>query len=57
MGWIEWCKCHRRILTTGQMNEGKPCELCQAEAKRHAETFKDRFEKLGEETNVQEKDS
>ncbi len=49
MSWIEWCKCHRRILTTGQMKEGKPCEICQEEAKRHAETFKDRFEKLGEE--------
>jgi len=44
-----WCKCTRRILTKGQMREGKPCDICQEEAIRHAETFKERFEELGEE--------
>lgn len=48
MNWIEWCKCGRRILTTGQMKEGKPCELCQEDA-RHAQSFPQRFDKLGKE--------
>lgn len=41
--WIEWCKCHRRILTTGQQREGKSCQLCQDEAQVHADTFQDRL--------------
>lgn len=47
MSWIEWCKCHRRILTTGQQNEGKPCDICQEEIK-HAQRFPERFKELGE---------
>lgn len=44
MSWIEWCKCHRRILTTGQQNEGRPCDLCMEELKAHAKTLPDRIE-------------
>ena len=36
MSWIEWCKCHRRILTTGQMKDNKPCDICQEEQKQGA---------------------
>ena len=46
MSWIEWCKCGRYILTTGQQREKMPCEACQ---KEHAQTLKDRFDKLNEE--------
>ena len=46
--WHQWCKCHRRLLTIGQLNEGLPCEICQEE-KRHAETFKDRLDELTKE--------
>jgi len=50
MSWIEWCKCKRRILTTGQMEENKPCELCQQEeAQKHAKTFKQRMEVMSRE--------
>ena len=42
MSWIEWCKCKRRILTTGQQNEGRPCDLCMEELKAHASTLKQR---------------
>ena len=42
MSWIQWCGCKRRILTTGQMEEKKPCEICQKE--EHASTLKDRIE-------------
>jgi hypothetical protein len=31
MSWIEFCRCHRRILTSGQQKDNKPCELCQKE--------------------------
>jgi len=31
------------------MREGKPCNLCQKEAVKHAKQFKDRFEKLSKE--------
>jgi len=48
--YIRWCKCNRRILKREQMKEGKLCDICQEEAKKHAETFKERFEGLGEET-------
>ena len=44
--WIRWCSCERRILTTRQMEENKPCEVCQ---KEHAQDFKDRFNNLKEE--------
>ena len=49
--WIKWCSCHRRILTTGQQKENKPCELCQ---KEHAQGFPDRVKKVQtkEEENV-----
>lgn len=47
--YIEFCKCGRYILTTGQMQENKPCECCQKEAKQHAENFPTRFEKLAQE--------
>lgn len=47
--WIKWCKCNDSILTTEQIREGKPCYRCQEESKQHAETFKKRFEKSGEE--------
>ena len=47
MSWIEWCKCGRRILTTGQIKEKKPCALCQEEkAKRHAATLKERIDEV-----------
>ena len=46
MSWIEFCRCKRRILTTGQQRDNLPCELCQ---KEHAQGFKDRVEKLTEE--------
>lgn len=41
--FIKWCACKRRLLTTRQQNENKPCALCQQE---HAERFKDRLDKL-----------
>ena len=44
MSWIEWCKCQRMILTTGQQEDNKPCELCQKE-KKHADSFVERLEK------------
>jgi hypothetical protein len=34
MSFIQFCKCGRHILTTGQMREGKPCEQCQKEAEK-----------------------
>lgn len=37
--YIKWCRCNRRILTTEQMRENKPCLLCQQE---HADTLKNR---------------
>jgi hypothetical protein len=46
---MSYLKSTRRILTKGQMREGKPCDICQEEAIKHAETFKERFEELGEE--------
>jgi hypothetical protein len=44
--YIKFCLCNRFILTTEQMRENKPCELCQ---KEHAEGFKDRLETLQKE--------
>ena len=41
--WLSWCSCHRRILTTEQMEKSQPCLLCQQE---HAEKFKERFDKI-----------
>jgi hypothetical protein len=38
--YIKFCKCGRRILTTGQVEENKPCELCQQE---HADSFAKRM--------------
>lgn len=29
--YIEFCKCGRQILTTGQMNNKQPCGICQKE--------------------------
>jgi hypothetical protein len=50
MSWIEWCKCGRRILKTGQQltngGSGK-CDICQAE--EHTKTFAERLEKLQKE--------
>jgi hypothetical protein len=46
MSWIEWCKCHRRILTTGQQEKKLPCEICQ---KEHAQGLKNRLDKPKEE--------
>lgn len=37
---IKWCECKRRILTTRQIEENKPCVLCQ---KEHAKTLKERL--------------
>jgi len=37
--WIRWCKCGRRILTTKQMNENKPCEICQKEQGENIEVI------------------
>ncbi len=48
MSWIDWCKCGRRILTTGQQRDNLPCQLCQEE-KRHAETLKERLEEAEKE--------
>lgn len=45
--YIKWCKCGRRILTTRQITENIPCKICQDE--QHAQTFKDRVEKLQKE--------
>ena len=40
---IKWCpECKNMILTTRQIEEGKPCAKCQ---QRHADTFKDRLDK------------
>jgi hypothetical protein len=47
---IEWCRCNRRILTSGQQEKNLPCELCQ---KEHAEGFKERVEKAAQ--NEEEK--
>ena len=45
--WIKWCPlCKARILTTRQMEEGKPCEPCQ---KEHAATLKDRVKEAQKE--------
>jgi len=44
--YIEFCKCNRKILTTEQMREKKPCDVCQRE---HAESFKERIETLQKE--------
>ena len=38
--WIKWCGCKRHILTTGQINENKSCQLCQDE--EHARNLQDR---------------
>lgn len=38
--YIKWCPCNRAILTTGQIKEGKKCEVCQ---KEHAQQFKEKF--------------
>ncbi len=35
--YIQWCKCRRRILTTGQIRENEPCEICQKEEKERKE--------------------
>lgn len=34
MAYTKWCICGRRILSTGQMKDRMPCDLCQ---KEHAE--------------------
>jgi len=39
--YIKWCVCNRHILTTQQMLDKLPCDLCQ---KEHAQTLKDRLE-------------
>lgn len=44
--YIKWCRCNRMILTTGQIKEGKPCEVCQ---KEHAKQFQDKFNIKNEE--------
>ena len=43
------CKICKRILTGEEISTNSGlCKDCQEEAKRHAETFKERFIKLGE---------
>jgi hypothetical protein len=38
--FIRWCSCGRRILTTRQIQEKKPCDICQ---KEHAQTLRERL--------------
>ncbi len=46
--YIKWCPdCKGRILTTRQIEENKPCQICQDE--QHAQTFKNRLEELNKE--------
>lgn len=49
---INWCICKRRILTSKQLSEIKPCDLCQAE---HAKSLADRFWKSETYTKEDEK--
>ena len=46
--YIMFCKCNRRILTTGQIKENQPCEICQKE-KQHAQGFQDRLKEAQKE--------
>jgi hypothetical protein len=46
MSWIQFCKCNRRLLTTGQIREHKDCEFCQ---KEHAADFHKQFDITKEE--------
>ena len=39
--YIEWCKCQRMILTMGQQEDNRPCEICQ---KEHADNLKERMD-------------
>lgn len=45
---MPWCSCNRRLLTNGQIKDNLKCDICQEEEKqrKHAETFKERFEAL-----------
>ena len=54
--WIKWCpQCHNRILTTGQIKEDKPCEICQK--KKHADDFYKKFDLKGGEKNETKSDT
>jgi hypothetical protein len=46
MSWIKFCKCNRRILTTGQMMQDKPCDICQEEEMQNKEDKDDRNTKV-----------
>ena len=49
MTYTKFCPiCNDRILTIEQMEKNLPCDKCQEEIV-HAKSFKDRFEKAGEE--------
>jgi hypothetical protein len=43
---MTWCGCKRYILTLGQIQENKPCDLCQ---KEHADSLKRRVEDVQKE--------
>ena len=46
MSYIKWCSCNRRILTTRQQEENKPCDLCQQEVEdEKAETEREKRRK------------
>lgn len=32
--YIEFCRCKRRILTSGQQRDNKPCGICQEEQRQ-----------------------
>ena len=43
--YIKWCSCHRRILTTRQMEKNQSCEICQQDFKDKETQQKEKNEK------------